>query len=113
MTFPTRPAAPTTLEQAGILPGSRLLATPEEAAEQERVEAERIAQGNAELDSALAKAWACQCCGNGDAAFQPDGLCRQCRSVIARIRSEVAMTEIVNGKSRRQLAEEYVLRVAS
>jgi hypothetical protein len=49
---------PGTLEAAGIYPGSSFLATPEEVAETERLDAERIARGNAHMDSVLGSLWA-------------------------------------------------------
>lgn len=100
--------APRTLEEAGILPGSRLLATPEEVAEQERVESERLAVQNAHLDGVLASLWSCNCCRTGNAMGSASGLCGACSVVAAQLRAERVMNDDVNGQSRRELVEQYL-----
>jgi xanthine dehydrogenase iron-sulfur cluster and FAD-binding subunit A len=96
------------LEEAGILPGSRLLATPEEVAEQERVESERLAVQNAHLDGVLASLWSCNCCRTGNAMGSASGLCGACSVVAAQLRAERVMNDDVNGQSRRELVEQYL-----
>jgi hypothetical protein len=102
---------PPTLEQAGIHPGSGLLATPEEVAQQEKEEAERLAVQNAHVDAVLASIWQCHCCGVGTAVSR--GLCTNCLLVIDQQVAARAASEQVNGRSRRDLALEYLARQES
>jgi len=85
-----------------IVPG--WLATEAEAEAIEEAERRRIARGVAELH-----AWdrVCRCCGQGDAG-PVDGVCGECRAVLAALRAERLGAETINGHTRRQLAERYL-----
>ena len=87
-----------TLESAGLTPGSRFVATAEQAAELDRVEAERIAAGNATIDAALAAVWACQA--------TPTCSCDDCRQARYVLRGLQLLEERVGGRTRRQNLEE-------
>jgi hypothetical protein len=88
---------PGALESAGITAGSGWLATPEESAEIDRREAERIAKGNAVIDATLAACWRCQ----ATPTCSCDS-CRQARYVLEGLR---LLEETVNGRTRRQWLE--------
>ncbi len=79
---PIRPAPPT-LEQLGILPGSSLLATPEEAEEREQEQRRMTLNAKiALLDNALTATFACRCCGG---VAGPGALCPPCRLVAIQL----------------------------
>ena len=70
-------------------------------------------QASAELNATLEAAWRCVCCGRDSAAFDADALCRRRRAVIAEARAERLGTEVIDGATRRQLAEQYLDRQAT
>jgi hypothetical protein len=100
--------APPTLEQAGIHPGSALLASPEEVEQQEREEAQRLSRENAHVDAVLASIWQCHCCGSNTAVS--GGLCGPCHLVVNQLTAARYASDQVNGRSRRDLALEYLER---
>jgi hypothetical protein len=100
---------PVTLEGAGIYPGSSLLLSPEEQEQHDAEERERSDTRIALLDAALASVYQCRCCG-GVAGLGASGLCTPCRSVIAQLVAERHAGEIVNGRSRSELAADYLAR---
>jgi hypothetical protein len=99
--------APTTLEQAGLHPGSRFIA---DAEEQERIDAEerqRLDANLSLLDVALQSAWSCKACG-ANAFGSQAGLCASCAVVVHQLRAEQAMHDDVDGRTRRELVERYL-----
>ena len=105
-----KPETPS-LEQAGIHPGSGLLATAEEVEAIDAAEAARVSAANADLDAGLGRLWSCQCCGvPGAAAFESDGLCPSCRVVVRRLEAERLGAEQVDGTSRAELAATFLDR---
>jgi hypothetical protein len=102
--------APATLEQAGLHPGSSFVASPEEAAEIERIEKERSDAKISLLDAALASVFECRCCGDVAGLGAHGSLCTPCRSVIAQLVAERHAGEIVNGRNRRDLVTDYLAR---
>ncbi len=91
-----------TLEEMGIANGP-LIATPEEIAEADRREAERVAKANDHMDAVLMSMWGCRCCGDA-IANHAGGLCSLCGAVVHKLRVEAAMEDTFNGQSRRDLA---------
>lgn len=108
MTTPMPPGV--TLEQAGILPGSRFRATPEEQAESEAEERRLIEQRRAALQSTFDTQWTCAVCRAASCFGRPTGRCVDCDREQARLRAEAAMAEQVNGTTRRQLNADYFAR---
>ena len=104
VTFKPNPA-PVTLEQAGILPGSSLLATKEDIAERERQEQARIAQGTAIIDAALKDIFSCRACG-GTAVGS--SLCGDCTAVAAQLRAQARMHDDIAGRSRADRVRDYL-----
>ena len=105
-----KPGTPS-LEQAGIHPGSELLATAEEVEAIDAAEAARVSAANADLDAGLSRLWSCQCCGVPNAAaYEVDGLCVRCRAVIQQLQLERYGAEEVDGTSRAELAATFLDR---
>ena len=52
----------------------------------------------------------CHCCGGNAGLAAPGSLCSDCRSVIALLKAEERAGETVNGRSRRELAADYLAR---
>jgi hypothetical protein len=102
-----RTAAPVTLEGVGMHPGRALRATLDEVAEQDRLEAERNAAANAVVDQALMAAVSCRIC-HANALGNRDGLCDPCSAVVVRLRSDAAMADVVGGRTRRELCEDWL-----
>jgi hypothetical protein len=96
-----------TLEGAGILPGSSLLATPEEVERQEQEQRERVDAGIAVLDAALAAVWSCKACGAHGRALG-GSLCDPCRAVAVQLNAEAHMGDLIGQVSRRELVAHYL-----
>jgi hypothetical protein len=101
---------PPTLEQAGITPGSAMLATPEQVAEQEAAEAEHLAHAAAQIDQTLGAWWACRACSLGNAFGSSVGLCPACATVAAQLTATRHAAEQVNGHARVELVTAYLER---
>jgi hypothetical protein len=70
--------------------------------------AERTSKG-LEMAASLEAFWSCACCRVGTAGpGAVDALCPSCRPVVAEIMAERRAEEMVNGRSRRELAAAYV-----
>jgi hypothetical protein len=82
------------------------LANAELAAEQAE-EAERHAKAK-EITDSMSALWSCGCCAGNAGPGAQDGLCPDCRPVVARVIAERRASQLVNGRSRRELAEAYV-----
>jgi hypothetical protein len=101
------PAGTPPVDLKTAVPG--LLASPEEAAERELAGREELDRNIALLDRALGALWSCNCCGTaGAAAFDPSGLCDPCRQAVARVQAERALADKIGGRTRRQLAEQFL-----
>jgi hypothetical protein len=102
-----RSAPPITVEGMGISPGSGWLATPEQVAEAERLEAEHLEQRLGELHQMLDRP--CRCCGQSE-GNPIDGLCPSCGIVVYALEAERVAAERIRGRSRREWAERYLDR---
>jgi hypothetical protein len=89
---------------------TRLLMTPEESKLAEAEERERLDRSNAELGAALAGHWTCSACGIGNSFAAHDGLCNACRGVVARLRTDRAAADMVNGRQRVDWCSDYLTR---
>jgi hypothetical protein len=70
-------------------------------------EAERMAKAKEFTDS-LAAFWSCGCCGANAGPGARDGVCSDCRAVVASVHAERRASSLVNGRTRRELAEAYL-----
>jgi hypothetical protein len=108
--LPRRPEPAVTLESMGIFKGSGWLATEEEQAEIDRIEAERLAAKNAEMHALLDSATGCRACGTGNGWGHPLGLCPACAVVVADLRAQRARDEVIGGHSRQEWCLAYIDR---
>ncbi len=113
MILPKAPPLPSTrtreptLEEAGIFAGSGFIMTDEERAEAAAASEAHRSYWDRAIATALDRR--CACCGTGKVPMgAPQLLCRPCGVAIAQIRSERAAAEMVDGLSRRQLAENWL-----
>jgi hypothetical protein len=81
----------------------------EQVAAEAADETERHAKATALTDS-MRRFWTCGCCGTGNSLGAQDGLCDQCKPVVAQLRAERAAGELIGSLTRRQLAERYLER---
>jgi hypothetical protein len=105
----TRPAV--SLESAGYTQGSKFVATPEQAEEQERLERDVLDARNDVLDQTLGALWCCRACGlAGGGAFTARGLCHSCQTVVAQLEAEQTSGQKIGGRTRRELCQAYLAR---
>jgi hypothetical protein len=101
------PPAPPLTFLPGVQISESFLATPEEAAEIDRQERERIARGVAIIDAALQSVWSCKACGTNGTALG-SSLCAPCRAVAVQLDAEAHMGDVIGNVSRRELVEHYL-----
>jgi hypothetical protein len=89
------------------------VATPEQQAELDAAEAERVRLANVDLDAMLAASTGCRACGVGNAWGHRLGLCSACSQVVAALSAECAKTEVVNGHTRQEWCSRYLDREAT
>jgi hypothetical protein len=82
------------------------MATEQLAAEHEQ-DAERQVKAK-ELSDNMQAFWVCGCCRVGNAYGSLDALCDACRPIVAQLATERRAAELVNGRSRRELAAAYI-----
>jgi hypothetical protein len=101
---------PDIILRPGVIGGS-LLATDEETAEFDRLEAEHLAEANAHIDSVLSALWVCAACGDEDAYTDSRGrrLCQPCRAEADRqeTMSRFPSNAEVTPAQRSELVEKY------
>jgi hypothetical protein len=76
-----------------------------EAEAAERAEDE--ARGQA-LEDSFHRMTTCGCCRSASSIGARDGLCDACRPVVAELVTERRRSEVVNSRTRRELASAYV-----
>jgi hypothetical protein len=103
----TAPAAPPVTADV-FYPGGNLRASAAQQQAIEQAEADHLAVKLAELHDMLGPCSRCRCCGADTSQRTPAGLCRSCSRVVAQLEAEQAAGDLIGGRTRRHLAEDYL-----
>jgi hypothetical protein len=84
------------------------LATPAQQEAIEAAEAEWVDERIRLLDDMLGAQSRCRSCGADTSQRTPAGLCQPCALVVAQLETEQAAGDLIGGRTRRDLAADYL-----